>query len=111
MPAADDPIAVVNNLSEFIAGSDPTNPASTPKVGTVIYTNATPAAITFTSVTGRVYWVEWSPSITNPVWQSVGTNLVSGNGNVQSVMDSDSQTATSRYYRIGLKFGSQAWPL
>jgi len=100
-----------NNLSEFIAGSDPTNPASTPKVGTVIYTNATPAAITFNSVTGRVYWVEWSPSITNPVWQSVGTNLVSGNGNVQSVMDSDSQTATSRYYRIGLKFGSQAWPL
>jgi hypothetical protein len=100
-----------NNLEEYIAGTAPTNAMSVLAANSLQYNAGGPATIWFDTVTGRVYWVEWSASLMNILWRPVNTSLVAGDGGRRSLIDSDSQFLTNRYYKMGVKFNDLAWPL
>jgi len=100
-----------DNLSEYVAGTVPTNRLSVPAVDSVRRTSGGSASIWFGTVTGRMYRVEWTPSLTSISWLPMSTNLVTGDGGMQSLVDSDSALLTNRYYRLSVKFGDRAWPL
>ena len=45
------------------------------------------------------------------MWTPISTNLISGDGGAQSLIDTDSLYLTNRYYKVGTKFSDRAWPL
>jgi hypothetical protein len=100
-----------NNLKEYIAGTAPTNALSALAVNSLEYNAGGPVTIWFDTVTGRVYWVGWSANLINALWRPLNTNWVAGDGGMKSLIDSDSQYLTNRYYKIGVKFNDLAWPL
>jgi hypothetical protein len=100
-----------DNIEEYIAGTVPTNKTSVLAVNSLHYDAGGPATIWFDTVTGRVYWVEWSESLMNIRWHPLNTSLVAGDGGMKSLMDSESQYLTNRYYKMGVKFNDLAWPL
>jgi hypothetical protein len=100
-----------NNLKEYIAGTVATNSDSLPLVNSVQYGSGGSATIWINTLTNRVYWVEWSASLTNAIWLPVNTNLVVGDGGLKSLVDSDSPLLTNRYYKMGVKFSDGGWPL
>jgi hypothetical protein len=108
---ADSDADLFNNLEEYIAGTGATNKNSMPEVNSVQYGAGGSATIWFNTLTGRVYWVTWSASLTNNAVWLPKTNLVSGNGGMKGLVDSDSPFVTNRFYRMGVKFSDQAWPL
>ncbi|VGO17081.1 hypothetical protein PDESU_05676 [Pontiella desulfatans] len=63
-----------NNFAEFIAGMDPTNPASCFMVDSVNTSTNGAFVLNWESVTGRVYSVQWKESMTNG-FQHVESNL------------------------------------
>lgn len=98
-------------LDEYIAGTSPTNATSCPTVQGVTMTNTVPASVWFQTVTGRQYSVSYSTSLVQAVWTMLDTNMVQGDGTIKSFLDAESQNATSRYYKIGVKFQDSAYPL
>ncbi|MGB7746448.1 MAG: FN3 associated domain-containing protein [Verrucomicrobiia bacterium] len=89
----------VNNLQEYLAGTDPTDPTSFFKtIG-----NDQGAAqqqqdcvISWPSAIGKQYVIQRSPSLSTPFWTSVGTN--SGNGTIMEFHDTSG--GGIRYYRV-----------
>ena len=61
----------------------------------------TDARVSFTTVAGRSYRVEWSDNPVSGVWSAVTTN-VSGNGGVVQVTHGNGAGARSRFYRAAV---------
>jgi len=89
----------VNNLQEYLAGTDPTDPTSCFKnIGTDPTAAQQPfdCVISWPSVTGKQYVINRSPSLSTPIWTSVGTN--SGNGTVMEFHDTSGGGV--RFYQV-----------
>ena len=88
-----------SNLAEFIAGMNPTNAASR----FVIHDAAVPTngqfIVYWDSVTGRVYSVQWKPSLTN-AFEFMATNLVYPQ---DSYTDTVHQAEESGFYKVGVE--------
>lgn len=89
----------VNNLSEYIAGTEPTNNGSYLQFDDVL----TPAGfqVRFATVTGRTYWVDYADDLlTANAWSNLATGLA-GSNDVRAV--SDTNASGGRVYRVGVQ--------
>ena len=90
----------VPNWSEYLAGTDPTDPNSRLQLSGVV----SPAvkaqsqmALQWLTAPGKAYEVQWSANLAGSWWNALAT--VSGDGTVASCFDTN-LTATVRYYRL-----------
>jgi hypothetical protein len=89
----------MNNLQEYLAGTDPTDPTDYFKnIGTDQGAAQQPqdCVISWPSAIGKQYVIERSPSLSTPIWTSVGTN--SGNGTIMEFHDTAG--GGIRFYRV-----------
>jgi sugar lactone lactonase YvrE len=89
----------VDNLHEYLAGTDPTDPASFfKKIGTDPGAAQQPqdCVISWPSAIGKQYVILRSPSLSAPLWTSIATN--SGNGTIMEYHDTSGGGV--RYYRV-----------
>jgi hypothetical protein len=89
----------LNNLQEYLAGTDPTDPKSFFKnIGTDPSAAQQPqdCVISWPSASGKQYVIERSPSLSTPVWTSIATN--SGNGTIMEYHDATG--GGIRFYRV-----------
>ena len=89
----------VNNLQEYLAGTDPTDPTSFFKnIGTdqAAAQQQQDCVISWPSAIGKQYVIQRSPSLSTPFWTSVATN--SGNGTIMEFHDTSG--GGIRFYRV-----------
>jgi hypothetical protein len=89
----------VNNLREYLAGTDPTDPESffkniSPDQGAA--RQSQDCVISWPSVIGKQYVIQRSPSLSMPIWTSIATN--SGSGTIMEFHDTSG--GGIRYYRV-----------
>jgi hypothetical protein len=92
----------VNNLQEYLAGTDPTDPTSFFKnIGTDqgAAQQTQDCVISWPSAIGKQYVIQRSPSLSTPIWTSVGTN--SGNGTIMEFHDT--KGVGVRFYRVSVQ--------
>lgn len=88
----------LNNLAEWIARTDPTNPASFFRIEAFACTNQTPT-MTFTGWSNRLYAVyRQDTPLTNSAW-TLATNAFAG-ANGPTTWSDTTPAATSRFYRL-----------
>ncbi len=100
-PNADDDHDGESNGAEAIAGTDPLDPADYLRVTALTRDGATPV-LTWTSVTGKAYHVEYSVSLEG-AWETISTSPVAAaDGNLTTFMDDDAERAgrTVGFYRV-----------
>lgn len=89
----------MSNLQEYLAGTDPQDPNSVLRITSANRDSLTGnVTISFTSVDGHTYAVEWSPSLTG-AWSPVQSNIV-GTGANLSVIDTSGAAQPIRFYRV-----------
>ena len=89
----------MNNLQEYQAGTDPTDPTSFFKnIGTDQGAAQPPndCVISWPSASGKQYVIERSPSLSTPIWTSIATN--SGTGTIMEYHDATGGGV--RFYRV-----------
>ncbi|MGA2179520.1 MAG: hypothetical protein ABSH15_08070 [Verrucomicrobiota bacterium] len=89
----------VNNLQEYLAGTDPTDPTSFfKKIGTDqgAAQQTQDCVISWPSAIGKQYVIQRSPSLSTPLWTSIATN--SGNGTIMDFHDTSGGGV--RFYRV-----------
>jgi subtilisin family serine protease len=92
-----------SNLDEFLAGTDPDDPASQlafTAAAALVDGPETHFTLTFPSVLDRCYQIEWSETLQPGSWQPLGAP-VTGTGALMQVQDPEAiQNATRRFYRM-----------
>jgi serine/threonine protein kinase, bacterial len=86
-----------NNMSEFVAGTDPTDNTSSLKLSTSRSTQASSCVIRWPSIAGKQYIIERSVSMFSGSWQPIATNT--GTGTEIEFHDSSSG-GSARFYRV-----------
>jgi hypothetical protein len=86
----------INNRSEFLAGTDPTNSLSYLRI------EQGPGATTVSvaAVSNRTYTVQYTDNLNSGVWRRLGDIVARPNHRVESL--SDSGWTTNRFYRVVL---------
>jgi uncharacterized repeat protein (TIGR01451 family) len=89
------------NRDEYVAGTNPTDPASRLVIG---HAASTPGGftLTFLAASGRVYSVHYSSNLAARAWSDLATHLP-GTGGPVSVTDTNAPAASARFYRLGLE--------
>ncbi len=92
------------NANEFISGTVPTDAGSTLKI-TAMAASGNDYIVTFPSVAGRHYSVQYTSTLATGAWQFVLTNGtpatgIAGTGSPIQVTDSGGALQPSRFYRI-----------
>jgi hypothetical protein len=94
-----------DNLTEYVAGTDPTDPDSLFRITPVSPPDGSgsPFVITWNSVTGRVYNVGWIDNLTNPAF----TNNYSADlpYPANSYTDTVERTSEQNFYRVDVRLG------
>jgi fibronectin type 3 domain-containing protein len=88
----------MTNAQEFTAGTNPNNPSSVFKVGSVAKSGSD-MVVSFASVVGRSYRVERSDTLQSRSWTTVWDNIAGSAGVVQ-VTDAGGASAGRRFYRV-----------
>ncbi len=89
-----------SNANEYAAGTNPTDRNSTLSAS-VTRGGGADISISFASVAGRHYTVEYSETLAAGAWQAVaGANNLTGTGGVMQVTDSGGASHPWRFYRI-----------
>jgi subtilisin family serine protease len=101
-PNADPDHDGMNNLAEWIAGTNPTNAASVLRLTLVSATNASNIVVRWSSVAGKNYWLERSTNLATGFNAVVATNIA-------ATAPTNTQTDTAilpghtRFYRVGVQ--------
>ncbi len=101
-PNADPDHDGMNNLAEWIAGTNPTNAASVLRLTLVSATNANNVVVSWPSVAGKNYWLARSTNL------AAGFNTVVST-NIAATAPTNTQTDTAilpgntRFYRVGVQ--------
>ncbi len=90
----------MNNLQEYLAGTDPTSAASVFRI-TAIQASGSDYLVSFTSVRDNTYEVESCDNLSSNVWTLVTNNLAGNNGIIQ-VTDPGAVSVPQRFYRARL---------
>ena len=98
-PFADGDADGFNNISEYIADTDPTNPASYPAIRAIDWIQGA-MRINFPASTARVYHVEYSDSGMIGVWSNLTTDATA-TGAVMTLQDA--VPAPMRFYRFRVR--------
>jgi hypothetical protein len=99
-PNADPDGDGMNNLQEYLAGTDPNNANSNLRITSANFdSGGTTNAITWNSVTTRYYYVQKATSLGSPAWTDSGLGLITPTGS--STLGSFTDTnAPARFYRV-----------
>jgi hypothetical protein len=99
----DDDADGMTNLQEYIAGTDPTNAASLFHITSFSHDEGTGAALlTFSSVNGRLYRIEYNDDLTNPNgWATLQDDIVGTGADIP--INDPAAGMTKRFYRIVVK--------
>ena len=87
----------MNNLSEYIAGTIPTNAASLLKMLPVTKSSAN-VTVRWQSVSNKIYQVSSRTNLVLGAWQSLGSTVTATNTTAQ-LIDANG-TNTTRFYRV-----------
>ncbi len=88
----------MSNLMEYLAGTDPMDSQSRLQfLSPSVANGGQGVSLTWSSVSSKSYWVEWSPSLPSTNWTAM-TNII-GDGKVQQFIDGNAGTQ-ARYYRL-----------
>jgi glycosidase len=91
-----------SNLAEFLAGTDPLDPASVFKI-TDVAGGGSDIKVRFSTVTNRAYQLQRRDSLGgSSTWMDIGL-AAPGSGGVAALTDSSGATNTARYYRVRLQ--------
>ena len=96
-PLADTDHDGMPDAQELIAGTNPTDPLSFLSLQPRLIASTT-MALTWSSVTGRTYTIQFKASLTSGTWQTL-TNNISGTGQIIQVQDSV-VAGNTRFYRL-----------
>jgi len=86
----------MSNRAEYIAGTDPRDPASYLKVDQVSANS--PAQISFQALSNRTYSVQFTDDLNAPAWTSLTDILARTTNRIETIIDTS--PATNRMYRI-----------
>jgi subtilisin family serine protease len=92
----------LNNLSEWLAGTDPTNAASVLKFSQISVSNTTGAVISWPSVAGKIYRIERATNLMAGFNSIVRTNIPA-TAPLNTETDSVVLPGNTRYYRVGVE--------
>ena len=88
----------INNLNEYIAGTNPNNDLSFLRIIALSPPDPEGTVVTFSdTAAGRLYNLESSTNLLTGVWTVIHTNIP---GYAGAMWLTDSQPATSRFYRV-----------
>jgi hypothetical protein len=88
----------LNNLQEFLAGTDPNDSASTLRIGSVA-PNGADLTVTFPTVSGFTYRVEYKNDLAMAGWTLLADQIL-GTGAPIQLTDPDAAGFVHRYYRM-----------
>ncbi len=91
----------VSNLREFLNGSDPRD-AADPLSITALRANGADFFLTFRSVAGRKYRVEYKDKLTDSAWLSLGADITAGGATTEVSDPGVIAGVSSRFYRARL---------
>ncbi|MEO8428093.1 MAG: choice-of-anchor Q domain-containing protein [Verrucomicrobiota bacterium] len=86
------------NYQEFVAGTDPLDPISALRI-TSTAPNGNDIALTFDSILGKTYQIEFNDFFPSNSWTALGS-IVAGTGSSVQVLDSGGDNRTTRLYRV-----------
>ncbi|MCH8541391.1 MAG: immunoglobulin domain-containing protein [Opitutales bacterium] len=87
----------------YLLGNDPHNPADVLQVRAEANGEPDSMDLRFQSLTGRVYWIEYSDDLAT--WETYGETLIHGDGEEHSVaVERNSSENPRRFYRIRVGF-------
>jgi subtilisin family serine protease len=101
-PNADPDHDGLNNLAEWIAGTSPTNAASSLRVTLVSATNANDVVVSWSSVAGKTYWLQRSTNLTTGFDSVVSTNITA-TAPTNTQTDTTVLPVSARFYRVGVE--------
>ena len=101
-PNADPDHDGMNTLSEWIAGTNPTNAASVLRLRLVSATNDNNIVVSWPSVAGKYYWLERSTNLLTGFNSIVGTNLAA-TAPTNTLSDTTVLPGKARFYRVGVQ--------
>lgn len=88
----------LNNRQEFLVGTDPNDAASSVRLNTVSFTGSN-ANISFQSVTGVTYRVEYKDSLATNGWTILADQIL-GTGGVIQLSDLEAGVLPNRFFRL-----------
>ncbi len=88
----------LTNLQEFYAGLDPRDANSILRLKNIVRSGSD-IQLTFPSVLGRIYRLEWCSDLTTGDWQSLLDGIV-GTGSAMQLVDAQGSSAGRRFYRL-----------
>lgn len=101
-PNADPDHDGMNNLAEWIAGTNPTNAASVLRLTLVSAINASNIVVNWSSVAGKNYWLERSTNLATGFNAVVATNIAA-TAPTNTLTDSAVLPGNTRFYRVGVE--------
>jgi subtilisin family serine protease len=101
-PNADPDHDGMDNLAEWIAGTNPTNPASSLRLTLVSATNSDGAVLNWSSVAGKTYWLERSTNLATGFNSIVATNIAA-TAPTNTFTDPAILPGNTRFYRVGVE--------
>jgi hypothetical protein len=90
----------MTNLREFLAGTDPANPASALRI-TSLNVTGSDTRVSFSSALDKNYNVESTGILQPPNWTSVTQNVAGTGGSIQ-IINPGGATNAANYYRVRL---------
>ncbi|MGD0088196.1 MAG: S8 family serine peptidase [Verrucomicrobiota bacterium] len=101
-PNADPDQDGMNNLAEWIAGTNPTNVASNLRLTLVSATNSGGTVVSWSSVAGKNYWLERSTNLLTGFNAIVNTNIAA-TAPTNTLTDPAILPGSARFYRVGVE--------
>ncbi len=88
-----------SDLSEYLAGTDPTSRVSVLRVAATAAPGASSAVISWLSVVGKTYQIQYKDNVEDAVWKNLGSPIVASS-NSTAATDSTLAGIAHRFYRI-----------
>jgi subtilisin family serine protease len=101
-PSADPDHDGMNNLAEWIAGTNPTNAASCLRASVVSTSNSNGVVVSWSSVAGKNYWLERSTNLLTGFNAIVSTNIAA-TAPTNTQTDPAILPGNTRFYRVGVE--------
>jgi hypothetical protein len=92
----------LNNLAEYLAGTNPTNPASNLGVKMLSVTKSNTVTVSWASVAGKSYWVERATNFPGSFHTVLQTNIAA-TPPTNTLNDTAILPGKTRFYRVGVE--------
>ena len=92
----------LNNLAEFLAGTNPTNANSNLGVKILSVSKSNTVSVAWASVAGKTYWVERATNLTGGFHTVIQTNIAA-TAPTNTITDTNLLSGKIRFYRVGVE--------